>query len=163
MTRELQHIDGVGNNTRLAVIENGQKIGHITRNGNRGFDVFGHYARKLAFGTSLAIAKGKALAIDFPTVQEAYELACEEARQRRKRELERAFAGEVYRLSRALIAGSNSAREELENILSGIDAHASHRGVERGADPWNEVVMGHEIPLLPGWPKPPESYLKHNA
>ena len=131
MTRELKHIDGVGNNTRLAVMEDGKKIGVIQRNGNRGFDVFSHYGQKITFGTSLAAAKLRAMEATFPTPQEAYHTACEKAYYRRKAGLEKAFRDKLYALTRAMVAGSNSARHEIAELLAGIDAAANARELPR--------------------------------
>lgn len=159
MDRELKHLDGVGNNTRLAVMEGGKMVGLIRRNGNRGFDVLGNYHRRIAFGTSLAAAKLRAMEAAFPSPQEAYELECSKALAIRKAELERAFSGRLYELTRQMIAGSNSARHEIEELIAGIEAAAASREeFERNPeDRFQIMVMGQPMQPLFRWPRPPEA------
>lgn len=159
MARELKHLGGVGVNIRLAVMEDGRKVGVIQRGPHGGFRVYGHYHRTVTGGRSLPEAKLKAMDAHFPTPQEAYEAECEVAYQRRREQLEKAFAPHLYRMARQLLDGSNLARHELQDLIEGIEKAArSKEPFERGTeDRWKELVMGVEIDPLSRWPTPPEA------
>lgn len=154
--RELKQVSGVGNNIRISVIEDGKQIGWIERYGNAGFILRGYYGIRAGFAKTLADAKKLAVDAIFPSLPRAYEMKCEEAYQRRLQSLEGFFANDIYRLSRALVAGSNSAKDEMEQLLSAMEAAARRRHRVMGTEEFYEDVAGRNIHFsdLVTYPKP---------
>jgi hypothetical protein len=143
--RELKHYSGVGNNTRIAVIQDGKQIGWIERHGNSGFILHGYYGIRAGFAKTLADAKRLAMDAIFPSLPRAYEMKCEETYKRRLQSLERIFADDVYRLARAIVGGSNSAKLDMEKLLMAMAAAANRRHRVMGTEEFHEDVAGKNV------------------
>ena len=120
---------GVGIHAHYEVRRDGHRLAIIRRFGARHpwvlYSV--HYDEPLGSAGSIDGIKAKAESLDYPTAQTIYETICTRFHEKRLASLERAHASDFVRLSREIIAGSNSAREELENLIAEIDRFAADR------------------------------------
>lgn len=149
----VEHIGGVGANTRYRVMQNGQRVATISRYG-----IDGYYGLKIASPPSLTAARELARTLTYPTVEEAYERTCETVYRHRLRALEKHFTHRIAAFARQTIDGSNSGRAELANLLDEIEKVARDRLHSTEVKYQREVVAGEEIHSLMKYPKTPDEY-----
>jgi len=119
---------GIGVNAKYTVMRDGAPVAVITRNGNRGWLAYsGHYGVTLFRGRTIDDIKRTALDFDYPSRQQIYETLAQETAIRRRNYIEGQRGHDFVRLTREMIAGSNSARIELEKLISEIDAWIADR------------------------------------
>jgi hypothetical protein len=122
-------LGGVASHRRIGVRVDGEHRGTIEYLGrNHGWYIRDRYSHKLGSAWTLDEARAMALRIDFPTLREAYEREHERTYQGRLRAAEQVHGPELAALTRELLKGSNSAREEMERLLTQIDLDARTQG-----------------------------------
>jgi hypothetical protein len=82
---------------------------------------------------SIDRARQAAETLTYPSQNEVYERICERTAKARREWMEQKHAHDLARLAREMIAGSNSARMELETLVVEIDRFATDRGDTRAA------------------------------
>jgi hypothetical protein len=149
VANELRNMGGVGMNTRYDVINDGEIVGSIARHGSSAVRVYGHYQVKLAGFNSFDEAKRAALALEFPTKRKLYEEICIRVEANRNASIEKSCGPRLARLARDLVAGSNSARDEMAGLTESMAKLAADR-LHSTRDPARK--MGWKIEYLDGEP-----------
>lgn len=126
MANDLKNAGGVGMNTSFEVLSDGIPTGRIGRHGNS-VRVYGHYDLRIADFKSFPEAKAAAVVMAFPTKKDAYEQVCARVEANRKNALEQKFVARFAGLARALATGSNSAADEIKELVIAIDKLAADR------------------------------------
>lgn len=123
-----EHLGGVGINAHWRVRRDGQFVANIMRRGNRGWQIESHYSRIIMNAASIDGAKAWCSAQErFRTKRELYDVICAEVEKRRRLHLEDVAARKLTALARALVAGSNSARDDMAALLDEIETLAKDR------------------------------------
>ena len=121
----LRDLGGVASHRRVAVDVDGVQLGEINYTGPSGqWRIVDSYSQQLGRAATLNEARQKALTLTYPTRREAYERLHEKVYQSRRRAAEAQSGPRLAELTRELLAGSNSAREEIEKLLEQIDVEA---------------------------------------
>jgi hypothetical protein len=161
-----EHIEGVGMRAKYRVRKDGKHVAILYRFGVRsGWELYSvHYGLTLASGfRSIDQAREAAQTIEYPTAQEAYETTAKMIEPQRRFKLEAHYAKDFIRLARELVAGSNSARMEMERLVAEIDARTVDRSDIHST--WRKMADEHfrttNTPLyrydgdVPFYPEPP--------
>jgi cell division septum initiation protein DivIVA len=130
MSITFDHTGGVGMRAKYRVRKDGAHVADLYRYGvSDGWTTSSvHYSVRLGRShRTIDAAKQAALTLDYPSAMEAYEIVCERIRANRKKHMETEHAEDFVRLARELIAGSNSAREEIEKLVHEIDTYVADR------------------------------------
>lgn len=123
-----ESLGGVGINAHWRVRRDGQFVADIRRRGNRGWQIVSHYSRIIATVADIDSAKAWCSTQEyFRTKRELYDIICAEVENRRRLHLEDIAARKLAALARALVAGSNSARNDMAALLDEIETLAKDR------------------------------------
>jgi hypothetical protein len=130
-----EHTSGIGINANYRIRNaQGAVVATVARTGRSHWRIASvHYHHTLGTYGSLDRAREAAQALAYPTAKEVYDLICSEVGEHRRIEKVTAHAADFERLARSIIAGSNSARAELETLLAQIDAYTTDRTDTRAA------------------------------
>lgn len=158
----VEQSSGVGIHGIYTVFDDGKPVGKISRFGTRyTWRIQSiHYGEVLASGgQSIAGAKQLAITLEYPSAEEIYQRVCERIEGGRRAVMERHYHADLMRLTRALLAGSNSAQAELAALVAKIDAIAEDRADTRQR--WRETggdfgPHKHEDSRLDFYPEPPK-------
>ena len=163
----IEHTEGIGMRARYRVTKDSTHVANLYRYGRRsGWELYSvHYGLTLADGfRSIDDARVKAMTVYYPNAREAYETKCAMILPQRRAKLEALHAKDFVRLTRELVAGSNTARMEMEKLVAEIDARTIDRSDIHNA--WREKADAHfaatNEPLYrydgepPFYPEPPE-------
>jgi hypothetical protein len=161
---------GVGMRALYGVLRGGEHVATMSRSSSRqGWIIYSvHYSHKLAGAKDIEQARQKACTLVYPTQQEVYEHLCAQSVFSRRNYIERQSAPQLARLARDLVAGSNSARLEIEKLVASWDLFALDRSDTHAAaiarveeknkevDPFSSEWTFAESPgVYPYYPKPP--------
>jgi hypothetical protein len=150
---EVRHGGGVGVNGVYAVMRDGVHIATIKRTGRHSYwGIYTHYGHNLKTVPDVARARQAVHEVSYPTKREVYELLCARAEHNRRVKLEEHHAHDFARLAREIVAGSNSARVELEELVAEIERRATDR---TATNVEHEVKCYHSY-LDTLYPQPPE-------
>jgi len=162
MTITITNVGGVGINSSYVVRKDGKAVATISRSGNS-WALYSHPYYKMLYRRHSRLDV-VAAAEEFPFLAppELYEQICQEVEAERRMKKERANSQEITRLSRAILAGSNSAHEELAALFAEIDRFAADRS-DLGSRDLNDVhIEGYQHHNFGTFPRPPQ-YLKKTA
>jgi len=126
---EVKQTHGVGMRATYVVFRDGKPVATISRFSARtGWKITSiHYGHHLGGGSNIDDAREAAQSIYYPDPHVLYEEICQNVENHRRISLEAIHTRDFVRLSREIIAGSNSARAELEQLIHNIDAEARDR------------------------------------
>lgn len=178
MITTFDHLGGVGIHARWAVLREGRRIGFIDRHSSQrgGWHIEGHYGRTIkdtdgreCICRTLDATKRWAETLRFPTAAQVYEEICAEVEGARREHLIALSAQTFARLAREMLGGSNSARDDMANLLDEIERLAKDRDASTKA-PWDGAGFNPNREIFRGqplasrcatYPKPPESRALH--
>jgi hypothetical protein len=161
---------GIGMNRVYHVLHDGAHVANIARSGRSRWVIFSmHYHVPLGSDVGIDAIKAKALTLTYPNEAEVYEMLATEAEKKRRVYAEKEHAHTLMRLARELVAGSNSARVEIEELLAKIEAFAIDRSdthsaaarrieahnkeVDRYSGKWKYAPSPSSYPYYPEFPK----------
>jgi hypothetical protein len=138
--------DGIGMNAVYHVLRDGKHVANISRDGRSTWRINSvHYWEPLGACRGIDEIKAKARAVTYPTAHEVYEKLCTATAIRRRNYIESLFKDQMALLIRALVSGSNSARTEMEELVTSMDAFIADRddtfdAARKRADEHNEAL-----------------------
>jgi hypothetical protein len=119
---------GIGMNAVYHVLRDGEHVANISRSGRSTWRIHSvHYWESLGGCKGIDDVKAKARTLNYPTAHEVYEKLCAVAAIKRRSYIETMHKQKMATLIRDLIAGSNSARVEMEELVASMDAFIADR------------------------------------
>jgi hypothetical protein len=119
---------GIGMNAVYHVLRDGEHVANISRTGRSTWRINSvHYWEPLGACKGIDEIKAKAQAVVYPTAREIYEKLCAATAVKRRNYIESMHKQRMANLIRDLIAGSNSARVEMEELVASMDAFIADR------------------------------------